>query len=187
MVTQNGTIYFLDGGYFTIGLVDASGEPKVLLHLKDLGSGIITPGGLGLSPDQSMLEMSDSISRYSWSFQIAADGSLINGEPFYRLEIPETDSWAGKSLAGPAWLRTPTARSTSQLNLGIQIFMQNGRVMQILSPPAPDRGPLNAITFAGTGGARWIYVAQGFKLYRRPVKVTGANAWTLVKPPKPTL
>jgi hypothetical protein len=28
---------------------------------------------------------------------------------------------------------------------------------------------------------------QDGKLYRRPVKVIGANAWTLVKPPKPTL
>ena len=187
VVTQNGTIYFLDGGYFTIGLVDASGEPKVLLHLKDLGSGIITPGGLGLSPDQSMLEMSDSISRYSWSLQIAADGSLINGEPFYRLEIPETDTLGWQVLSGPGVVEDADGAVYFATQLGIQIFMQNGRVMQILSPPAPDRGPLNAITFAGTGGARWIYVAQGFKLYRRPVKVTGANAWTLVKPPKPTL
>ena len=47
------------------------------------------PSGLALSPDQAMLVVTDAQSRFSWSFQIAADGSLINGEPFYRLEMPE--------------------------------------------------------------------------------------------------
>ncbi|SPE20964.1 hypothetical protein SBA5_30169 [Candidatus Sulfotelmatomonas gaucii] len=53
--------------------------------------------------------------------------------------------------------------------------------------PAPGAEPLSAITFSGAGDADWIYAAQGGKLYRRPVKVTGANAWTVMKPPKPTL
>ena len=48
-------------------------------------------------------------------------------------------------------------------------------------------GPLTAITFSRTGDHNWLWVAQGDKLIRRPVKVTGANAWTVVKPPKPTL
>ncbi len=58
---------------------------------------LIAPKRLVLSPDQSMLVVTDTVSRYSWSFQIAADGTLINGEPFYRLELPETTvmSWQG--------------------------------------------------------------------------------------------
>jgi hypothetical protein len=71
--------------------------------------------------------------------------------------------------------------------LGIQVAMQNGRIVEILNPPEPGGGPLTAITFAGNGDQNWIYVAQDSKLFRRPVKVTGANAWTVVKPPKPTL
>jgi hypothetical protein len=71
--------------------------------------------------------------------------------------------------------------------LGVQICMQNGRIVEILNPPIPGGPPLTAITFAGSGGQNWIYVAQDGKLFRRPVKVTGANAWTVVKPPKPTL
>ena len=70
--------------------------------------------------------------------------------------------------------------------LGVQISMQNGRVAEILNPPVPC-APITAITFAGSGDASWLYVAENGKLYRRPVKVTGANAWTVVKPPKPTL
>jgi hypothetical protein len=72
-------------------------------------------------------------------------------------------------------------------SLGIQVAMQNGRIVEILNPPVPGGGPLTAITFSRTGDQNWLWVAQGDKLFRRPVKVTGANAWTVVKPPKPTL
>src|SRR2546428_10113450 len=33
-----------------------------------------------LTPDQAMLLVGDGMDRYQWSFQIAADGSLVNGE-----------------------------------------------------------------------------------------------------------
>jgi hypothetical protein len=33
----------------------------------------------------------------------------------------------------------------------------------------------------------WIYVAEGGRLFRRPVKVAGVSAGTLVKLPKPPL
>jgi sugar lactone lactonase YvrE len=185
VVTENGTIYFLDGTAATIGVIDSSGQPRVALHWTDLGGEMTAPKGLALSPDQSMLVVTDTVSRYSWSFQIAADGTLENGEPFYRLELPETTvmSWqsgtrgAVEDVSGMVYFATP---------LGIQICMQNGRVMEILNPPVPG-APITALAFAGAGDASWVYVAENGKLYRRPVKVTGVNAWTVVKPPKPTL
>jgi hypothetical protein len=39
---------------------------------------------------QAMLVVSHAQGRFNWSFQIGTDGSLTNGEPFYRLEAPET-------------------------------------------------------------------------------------------------
>ena len=185
VVTETSTIYFLDGSAATIGVIDSSGQSRVALHWTELGGKMAAPRGLALSPDQSMLVVTDTVSRYSWSFQIAADGTLENGEPFYRLELPETTvmSWqsgtrgAVEDVNGMVYFVTP---------LGIQIAMQNGRVAEILNPPVPG-APITAITFAGTGDASWLYVAENGKLYRRPVKVTGANAWTVVKPPKPTL
>jgi len=184
-VTQSGSIYFLDGPTATIGLIDPSGKTSVALRWTDLGPEMTSPKALNLSPDQSMLVVSDTISRYSWSFQISTGGSLKNGEPYYRLEMPETTVWAWRSgtrgavedTNGMVYFATP---------IGIQVCMQNGRVAEILNPPAPGDS-LTAITFAGNGDQNRIYAAQGGKLYRRPVKVTGANAWTLVKPPKPTL
>jgi sugar lactone lactonase YvrE len=184
-ITQDGTIYFLDGSSATIGVIDSSGQQRVALRWTDLSGELIVPKRLALSPDQSMLVVTDTVSRYSWSFQIAADGTLENGEPFYRLELPETTvmSWQSGTRGavedgnGNVYFATP---------LGIQVAMQNGRVAEILNPPEPG-APITAITFAGAGDASWLYVADGGKLYRRPVKVTGSNAWTVVKPPKPTL
>ncbi len=181
IVLQNGTIYFVAEG--SIGRFDAAGAVDILSQGKDWN---ISPDSLTLSPDQSMLVVTDKISRYIWSFQITADGSLVNGEPFYRLEMPENTDWSwlsgvhgvAEDTNGQVYFATP---------LGIQIAMQNGRISQILNPPIPGGGPLTAITFAGNANASWIYVAQDGKLFRRHVKVRGANAWTVVKPPKPTL
>jgi sugar lactone lactonase YvrE len=183
VVAQNGTIYFSGSGRTLSGRIDASGK----VESQEMDRAIVVPSGLALSPDQSMLVVTDAVSRYSWSFQIAADGSLVNGEPFYRLEIPETTEsslqgdriWSvAEDTNGQVYFATP---------LGIQVAMQNGRIVEILNPPVPGGGRLTAITFAGSGDQNWLYVMQDGKLFRRPVKVTGANAWTIVKPPKPSL
>jgi sugar lactone lactonase YvrE len=188
VVTGSGTIYFLDRSTLTIGVIDAAGQRRVALSVAAMADEDEMPAaeGLALSPDQSMIVVTDDYSRYNWSFQIAADGSLQNGEPFYRMELPETTvmnrrsgtSGAIEDTNGNVYFATP---------LGIQVAMQNGRIMQILNPPIAEGGPLTAITFDQIGDQSWLYAAQDGKLFRRPVKVTGANAWTVVKPPKPTL
>jgi sugar lactone lactonase YvrE len=185
VVAQNGTIYFSGTGRTRSGRIDASGK----VETQEMGRAIVAPMGLAFSPDQSMLVVTDAFGRYSWSFQIAADSSLINGEPFYRLEIPETTEsslpgdriWSvAEDTNGNVYFATP---------LGIQVAMQNGRISQILNPPDPSTpgAPIAALTFATTGDTNWLYIVENGKLYRRPVKVTGANAWTVAKPPKPTL
>ena len=185
VVAQNGTIYFSGSGRTPSGRIDASGK----VETQEMDRSIVAPMGLAFSPDQSMLVVTDAIGRYSWSFQIAADGSLINGEPFYRLELPETTEssllgdriWSvAEDTNGNVYFATP---------IGIQVAMQNGRIMQILNPPDPSTpgAPIAALAFATTGDTNWLYAVENGKLYRRPVKVTGANAWTVVKPPKPAL
>jgi len=185
-VTQNGTIYALlnAGG---IKRIDPSGQVSNALDWGALEGELGSPARIALSPDQSMAVLIDQLTRYGWSFQIAADGSLQNGEPFYRLEVPETiqsPAWAyekgnpAEDTSGMVYFATPP---------GIQVAMQNGRIVEILNSPIAGGGPLTAITFAGDGSQNWIYAAQDGKLFRRPVKVTGATPWTVVKPPKPTL
>jgi gluconolactonase len=175
-LTAKGGIYFTDAAHKTVGYVDGGGRS----HIVYSGPEIALPTGVALSPDQDMLIVTDAQGRYSWSFQLGADGSLTNGEPFYRLEMPETGWMSGvRSVAedsiGQVYFATP---------LGIQVCEANGRVAQILNPP--EHGSVSSLTFAGKD-LNWLYVTEGGKLFRRPVKVTGTAAWSPVKPPKPPL
>ncbi len=175
-VRSDGAIWFTDSRRATIGFIPAGGKPKVVYE----GGEIAIPVGLALSPDHAMLIVSDAQSRFSWSFQIAADGGLVNGEPFYRLEMPESGwksgavSVVGDSI-GQVYFATP---------LGIQICEANGRMAQILNPPEP--GAITALAL-GTQDANFLYVAENGKLFRRPVKVQGTSSWSPIKPPRPPL
>jgi sugar lactone lactonase YvrE/predicted esterase len=175
-VRADGGIWYTDSRRAAIGFIPAGGKPKVAWQ----GTEMAAPAGLALSPDQAMLIVSDAQSRFSWSFQIAADGTLVNGEPFYRLEMPESGWKSGavgvaEDATGQVYFATP---------LGIQMCEANGRTAAIFN--APEVGPVTALAL-GTQDPNWLYVAQGGKLFRRPVKVQGTAAWSPVKPPRPPL
>jgi gluconolactonase len=175
-VTIKSEIYFTDAVHKTIGYVDGAGKVRVVYQ----GGEIAVPTGVALSGDQAMLVVSDAQSRFSWSFQIAKDGSLGNGEPFYRLEMPEI-GWNSevKSVAedsiGQVYFATP---------MGVQMCEANGRMAAVFN--SPERGGVSSMVFAGRK-MDWMYVAEGGKLFRRPVKISGVSAGTLVKLPKPPL
>jgi len=108
------------------------------------------------------------------------DGSLINGEPFLPAgdaggRMDERRAGRDRRFHWPGLLRDP---------LGIQVCEANGRVAQILNPP--EYGRISSLTFAGKD-LNWLYVAEGGKVFRRPVKVKGNSAANPVKPPKPPL
>jgi sugar lactone lactonase YvrE len=183
VITQTGVIYFVDGSAGTIGRIDPAGHVSIEYRSGDSG-GELEAKGLALSPDQGMLIVTDPASRFSWSLQIAADGSLENGEPFYRLEMPETGRYSGAMRVA-----TDAGGAAYFVTAGrIQVCEPSGRVIEILNVPefAPEAGWLESIAFAGANPS-WLYVSQGGKLYRRPVRVTYAPAWAPVKPPKPLL
>lgn len=144
------------------------------------GGEIACPSGVALSPDQAMLIVSDAQERFSWSFQIAADGSLRYGEPFYRLEVADS--------GGLSEVRSPTVDSQGQVYfataVGLQVCEANGRAAQILNPPR--LGTVSGIAFCGKD-LDWLYAAEEGRLFRRPVKVRGVPVDAPVKPPKPLL
>ncbi len=175
-VTVRSTVYFTDSVHRTVGMVDAVGRVRTVYQ----GGEIAMPSGLALSPDQAMLIVTDEFGRFSWSFQIAADGSLINGEPFFRLEMPETGWTSGvrgvtEDSIGQVYFATP---------LGVQVCEANGRLAEILNPPVP--GAVSAVLFGGKDRAV-LYVTQGGGVYRRPAKVAGTAVDAPVKPPQPPL
>jgi enterochelin esterase-like enzyme/sugar lactone lactonase YvrE len=175
-ISKQGTLYFADKAHDAIGVIDAAGGK----HTQSFKDAMAQPSALTLSPDQAMLIVGDAESRFAWSFQIAADGALVNGEPFYRLELPETGWKSGVSgvtedSIGQIYFATPE---------GVQMCEANGRLAAILNPPEPG-----AIADLALGGKdrNWLYVAEGGKLFRRPVKVAGNAVSRPVKPPKPPL
>ncbi len=171
-ITAKGDIYYTDTAHKTVGRVNGKVYPLAEMAM---------PAGIALSPDQAMLIVTDAQSRFSWSFQLAPDGALMNGEPFYRLEMPES-GWM--SAVHSVTRRLQSARSTSPPPTGIQVCEANGRVAAILN--APNYGAVTSIAFAGPE-SNWLYAAEAGRLYRRPVKVNGVPAWIVAKLPKPPL
>jgi sugar lactone lactonase YvrE len=161
-----------------VGYIDAKGQRRVVYNRDD----IMKPTALTLSPDQAMLLVADGMDRYQWSFQIAADGSLVNGEPFQRLEMPEEGLFSG--VAGLTVDSLGYLWATSAM--GIQVCEQPGRCTNILNKPEFSATPMTDIAFGGPRRS-WLYVAQGGKIFRRETKRTGVVAWEPVKPPQPGL
>ena len=62
----------------------------------------------------------------------------------------------------------------------VQFCEANGRVAGILNPP--EHGVVTGLAFAGKN-LDWLYVAEGGKLFRRPVKVRGVAAGRPTKAP----
>jgi sugar lactone lactonase YvrE len=170
-ITAKGDIYYTDTVHQTVGRVNGKVYPLPEMAM---------PYGLTLSPDQAMLVVTDAQSRFSWSFQLAPDGGLVNGEPFYRLEMPESGWMSG--------VHSVIEDSIGQIYfasaIGIQVCEANGRVAQILN--APTYGAVTAIAFAGPE-MNWLYAAEGGRLFRRPVKVKGVPGWEIARLPKPPL
>src|SRR6185369_9630865 len=69
-----------------------SGQKKVLLD-----SGIKSPGGIALSPDQTQLYVVESASHWVWAFTILQDGKLANKQRYGWLYAPDDRDNAGAS------------------------------------------------------------------------------------------
>jgi gluconolactonase len=177
-ITRSGELYFVDTAHKTVGHISAGGRLGLVYN----GDQIMKPTALTLTPDQAMLLVADGMDRYTWSFQIAADGSLVNGEPFQRLEMPEEGLFSG--VAGLTVDSIGHMWATSAV--GIQVCEQPGRCTNILNKPEFNGAPIADIAFGGPGRA-WLYVTQGAKLFRRETRRTGVVPWEPIKPPQPGL
>jgi len=177
-VNLRGEIYFTDPANKQVWFIDAKGTRRVVYE------GIEHPNGIRLSPDQAFLLVTDSLGRWVWSFMIQPDGSLVDGVPFHRLEIPDevesgvlrTDA-AGMTVDVDGYIYVAT-------NLGIQISDPIGRTVGILKKPQP--GNPSSVAFGGPG-MNMLYVTSGDKVFRRWTKRKGTVAWLTVQPPKPRL
>jgi enterochelin esterase-like enzyme/sugar lactone lactonase YvrE len=191
VLTSTDAIYFSDTSRRRIMLIAPRGAGAAPTVAYDSGAdnsgayeggAMAAPAALALSPDHSRLEVMDARSKFGWSFQIAKDGSLVSGQPFWRLESSEQTDMTGVggvAVDALGYLYIPTI-------LGIELSNQIGRVEHILN--APD--PASTITHVAFGGAdrTWLYATTtAGTVYRRHLKRAGVAAWLPVKPPAPRL
>jgi sugar lactone lactonase YvrE len=176
-LTNSGNIYFTDPVHKTVVLIDAKGARRTVYS----GGGIEAPTSMALTPDQAFLNVNDAMTREPWSFQVAADGSLINGAPFFRMETsPQSRLDTALQIAidnsGDMYRGTV---------LGIELESASGRMDMILNPP--KYGSIVSHVAFGGPDREWLYATEDGKLYRRQTRRKGAVAWDIVKPPQPSL
>ncbi|HEX3227832.1 MAG TPA: SMP-30/gluconolactonase/LRE family protein [Pyrinomonadaceae bacterium] len=179
-VANNGNIYV------TNPPVAGSTEPSKVWLIKPNGEKKVVDTGLGyangvtLSPDQTLLYVDDSRSHWVYSYQIQADGTLAYKQRYYWLH--ESDAADGSGADGMRVDRD--GRLYVATRLGIQVCDQAGRVNAII--PTPN-GRVSNVTF---GGETFdvLFATCGDKVYRRKLKVKGAQAWDAPnKPAAPRL
>jgi len=162
VTTSKGKVYFVDGRTKRAGLVKG---PTVALDMAE-------PSGIALSPDEAMVVITDAGGRWAWSYQIGPGGELRNGEPFFRLEMPEA-GWKSGAMGAAMDSIGQVYFATA---LGVQMCEANGRVAAILHGPG---GPVRGVAFAG----EHMYVTTEAGLFRRAVKVKGGVLGALPRPP----
>jgi sugar lactone lactonase YvrE/enterochelin esterase-like enzyme len=141
-----------------------------------------TPNGVRFSPDESLLLVADTVTRWVWSFQVETDGSLINGEAYYHLELPD-DVPAGPIRSGADGMTLDTlAHVYVTTNMGIQVCDQAGRVVGIIRTPVE----VSNLVFGGPD-MHTLYATGGGKLYKRVLNRQGFLPWQTFKPPMPHL
>jgi sugar lactone lactonase YvrE len=178
VVASNGNIYMTspDGRErpSKLYLIRPNGEKTVV------DEGLKFANGIALTPDQTQLYVTESASHWVWVYKIQANGTLAYKQRYGWLHTPDTEenAWSDGLKCDTAGRVYTTSR------LGIQVLDQLGRVNAILPVPY---GQASNCCF---GGADFdtLYVSCGSKVYRRKLKVRGANTFSNpVKPKKPNL
>jgi len=178
VMAKNGNLY--------VTAPDGSQNPSKIWLIRPNGEKIVVDEGLKfangitLTPDQTQLYITESTSHWVWIYNIQPDGTLANKQRYGWLHVKDTDDNAWSD--GLKCDRDGRVYITTRM--GIQVLDQTGRVNAILPMPGPE--PAN-LCF---GGADFdvLYVACRDKVYRRKLKVHGANTFAdPVKPANPRL
>ncbi len=140
-------------------------------------SGLHLANGVTLSPDQSLLYVTDYRSHWVYSYVIQPDGTLEDKQRYYWLHQRDVDEDSGAD--GIRVDRDGRLYVTTRL--GIQVCDQAGRVQCIL--PTPN-GHVSNLCFGGKNFDT-LFATCGDKLFKRKLNVNGANGWAAPTKPAP--
>ncbi|HTI72411.1 MAG TPA: SMP-30/gluconolactonase/LRE family protein [Candidatus Limnocylindria bacterium] len=174
--TSNGYLYLTDPSEHAVKMVSPNGKLTVV------DTGIEFPTGICLSPDQSLLFVSDLVGQLVYSYQIQTDGTLANRQPYFHLHLP--DNPRGSSADGMCV--DTQGRLYVATRMGVQVCDQAGRVTGIIRSPEGDVW-ITDVCFGGKNHDE-LYMAAGDKVWRRKTRVTGiSSASDPIVPPAPRL
>ena len=174
-MAYNGNIYLTSP--------DGIEKPSKLQLIKPSGERVVVDEGLKfangvcLSPDQTQLYVTESTSHWVWVYQIQTDGTLSHKQKFGWLHVRDIDenAWSDGLKCDREGRVYVTSKS------GIQVMDQLGRVNAIIPTPK-TKGQVSNLCFGGPN-SDILYATCHDKVYRRKVKVKGANNFE--KPLKP--
>lgn len=176
VVAKNGNIYFTapDGKEkpSKLYLIRPNGEKE------ELDNGLIFANGITLSPDQTQLYVTESMTHWVWAYQVQADGKLSHKQKFGWLHTRDNEdfAWAdGLKCDRDGRIYVATRR-------GIQVLDQLGRVNAIIPVPT---GIASNLCFGGKDFDT-MYVSCVDKVYKRKVKTLGVNTFDAPFKPKPS-
>ncbi|HXW04751.1 MAG TPA: SMP-30/gluconolactonase/LRE family protein [Vicinamibacterales bacterium] len=174
-VNVKGDLYVTDSPGRKVWFVPRGGTPRVV------DEGIEHPNGVLLSPDQTLLYVSDYAGQLSWVFQIQPDGALAHKQKYFYAHMPDAatrSSADGMAVDADGRVYVATA-------LGVQVFDQIGKCHAII--PAPGPGSLSNVEFGGPDMDE-MYVTNGGRVFKRKTRVKGIVSWRPpIKPPPPRL
>jgi gluconolactonase len=178
VVRHDGGIYVTNpggnGSSSKVWYISPQGEKRVV------DEGLKFANGVTLSPDQTLLYVADFASHWVYSFQAQPDGSLRYKQRYFHLHSPDTADDAGAD-----GMRVDrNGRLYAATRIGIQVCDQAGRVNCII--PTPN-GRVANLCFGGAD-FQTLYATCGDRVYKRKVKVKGANAFAPpIQPAAPRL
>ncbi len=164
------------GGLYVTGGAFGSNETGSVWYVKDgktskVDSGLKSATGLAYRPDQWLLSVADGRSKWAYSYQINADGTLANKERYFWLHVADGDDDAGAESVcyareGPMLVGT---------RFGVQICADDGPTQVIL--PVPNRARVVGLCFGGPD-LDTLYAFCGSSVWKRKVKVHGIGAFS---------
>jgi sugar lactone lactonase YvrE len=171
---RRGGFYFSEYPFGVVSYLP-HGSSKMWNRYGALPSGSLDgskPNGICMSPDQALVYVSDPWTKWVWSYSVQADGSLADGEPFFRMETLDETLASGASgvVMDHGLLYIATL-------LGIQICDQQGRVVAILNRPENAQswtGPIAGVAIGGPDH-QYLYAVVGNKVFRRHLVRRGGS------------
>ena len=177
VITDRGHIYFTETGKKQVTFVDVKTK-----SVRVVDTGLASPNGITLSPDQGTLAVSESQGRHVWTFRINPDGALDAKGPYMTMRRPIDPKGEFRAselppyrpgASGDGMTSDTLGRYYVTTALGVQVFDPTGRLCGVIDKPQPAK-PLTSCVLAGPK-RDLLYVTNGDKIYRRKVQATGIN------------